>query len=194
LYTSIPHNFIRDMLTEQKNRLQEKTPYRLIIILNGLAWSRSSLFYNVLDTVYYIVGSGTSVYKQVIGIYIDTNCAFLVTDLFVYCCERDFMLSLSIEHQDDVITAFNYISRYIDDLLNIENNHLPSWDTIYADELKLFKANSSEKQTNFLDLILSIDNGFVTINGLVIFWKHELNVGTIILSVHNEDHSVRIKV
>ena len=35
--------------------------------------------------------------------------------------ERDFMKSLSRENQADIIEAFNSTSRYLDDLLNIDN-------------------------------------------------------------------------
>ena len=50
-----------------------------------------------------------------------TNCAPLVADLFLFCYERDFMKSLSRENQADIIEAFNSTSRYLDDLLNIDN-------------------------------------------------------------------------
>ncbi len=60
---------------------------------------------------------GTFIYKQEIGIPMGTNCAPLVADLFLYCYERDFMLSLSAEHQDDIITAFNNTSRYLGTLM-----------------------------------------------------------------------------
>ena len=67
------------------------------------------------------------------------------------------MLSLSTEHHDDIITAFNNTSRYLDDLSNIDNNHFPSLvNKIYPDELQLNKANTSDKQANFFDLNLSI--------------------------------------
>ena len=36
----------------------------------------------------------------------DTNCAPLVADLFLFCYERDFMMSLSDDKQADVIDAF----------------------------------------------------------------------------------------
>ena len=36
-----------------------------------------------------------------------TNCAPLVADLFLFCYERDFMMSLSDDKQADVIDAFN---------------------------------------------------------------------------------------
>ena len=50
-----------------------------------------------------------------------TNCAPLVADLFSFCYERDFMLSLSDNNQADVVEAFNSTSRYLDDLLYIDN-------------------------------------------------------------------------
>ena len=49
-----------------------------------------------------------------------TNCAPLVADLFLFCYERDFMMSLSDDKQADVIDAFNITSRYLDDILNIK--------------------------------------------------------------------------
>ena len=55
-----------------------------------------------------------------------TNCAPLVADLFLFCYEKDFMLSLSELTQSDVIEAFNSTSRYLDDLLNIDNNFFDS--------------------------------------------------------------------
>ena len=36
-----------------------------------------------------------------------TKCAPLIADLFSFCYERDFMLSLSEDNQSDVIEAFN---------------------------------------------------------------------------------------
>ena len=50
-----------------------------------------------------------------------TNCVPLVADLFLLFYERDFMLSLSDANQSEVIEAFNSTSRYLDDLLNIDN-------------------------------------------------------------------------
>ena len=37
------------------------------------------------------------------------------------CYERDFMMSLSDDKQADVIDAFNTTSRYLDNILNINN-------------------------------------------------------------------------
>ena len=49
------------------------------------------------------------------GILMGTSCAPLVADLFLFCYERDFMLSLSDNNQTGVIEAFNSTSRYLDD-------------------------------------------------------------------------------
>ena len=51
-----------------------------------------------------------------------TNCAPLVADLFFFCYERDFMVAFSDDNQSEVIEAFNSTSRYLDDLLKIDNN------------------------------------------------------------------------
>ena len=57
-----------------------------------------------------------------------TNCAPLVADLFWFCYERYFMLSLSDNYQTHIIEAFNSTSRYLDDLLNIDNPYtLNKW-------------------------------------------------------------------
>ena len=50
-----------------------------------------------------------------------TNCAPLVSDLFLFCYERDFMMYLSDDEHADIIYAFNTTSRYLDDILNINN-------------------------------------------------------------------------
>ena len=43
----------------------------------------------------------------------DTNCAPLVADLFLFCYERYFMVSLSDNNQAGVVEAFNSTSRYL---------------------------------------------------------------------------------
>ena len=92
-----------------------------------------------------------------------TNCAPLVADLFLFCYERDFMKSLSCENQADIIEAFNSTSRYLDDLLNIDNIYFDQMvDRIYPTELQLNRTNSSDTEAPFLDLNLCISNGTVS--------------------------------
>ena len=92
-----------------------------------------------------------------------TNCAPLVPDLFLFCYERDFMKYLSSDNQADVIKAFNSTSQYLDDLLNIDNPYFEGMvNQIYPSELQLNRANASDTEAPFLDLHLSISNGFVS--------------------------------
>ena len=69
-----------------------------------------------------------------------TNCAPLVADLFLFCYERDFMTSLSDVKQAEIIEAFKSTSRYLDDLLNIDNPYFEGMvNRIYPPELQLNK-------------------------------------------------------
>ena len=61
-----------------------------------------------------------------------TSCAPLVADLSLFCYERDFMMSLSDDKQGDIIDAFNTTSRYLDDILNINNVFLTIWLVKYT--------------------------------------------------------------
>ena len=73
------------------------------------------------------------------------------------------MKSLSRENQADIIEAFNSTSRYLDDLLNIDNIYFDQMvDRIYPTELQLKRANSSDTEAPFLDLNLCISNGTVS--------------------------------
>ena len=74
------------------------------------------------------------------------------------------MKSLSPENQADIIEVFNSTSRYLDNLLNIDNIYFEQMvNRIYPAELQLNKANSSDTEAPFLDLNLSISNGTVFI-------------------------------
>ena len=92
-----------------------------------------------------------------------TDCAPLVVDLFMFCYEKDFMMSLSDDKQADVINSFNTTSRYLDDILNINNVYFDNMvSQIYHSELQLNKANTSDTEPAFLDLHLSISKDIVS--------------------------------
>ena len=82
-----------------------------------------------------------------------TNCAPLVANLFLFCYERDFMMSLADDKQADVIDAFNTTSRssrYSDVILNINNVYFVNMVIqIYPSELQLNKSNSSDTEATF---------------------------------------------
>ena len=74
-----------------------------------------------------------------------------------------FVVFLTKEKRYDLIDAFNSTSRYLDDLLNIDNIHFEHMvHRIYPAELQLNKANASDTEAAFLDLNLSIHNDIVS--------------------------------
>ena len=148
LYTALPHNLIKNKLEDLFERiLKEKvlfilhvmtgmlfSPLMLLNIIYGLFQKVCEALTFLLDNIY--IRFGSKLYRQIVGIPMDTNCAPLVADLFLFCYERDFMLSLSDDNQSEVIEAFNSTSRYLDDLLNIDNTFFDSMvNHIYPSEL-----------------------------------------------------------
>ena len=90
------------------------------------------------------------------------NCAPFVADLFLFCYERDFMLSLSEDNLSDVIEAFSSTSPYLYNLLHMDNNLSDSMvNRSYPSDLQLNKANVSDTEALFLELHVSISDGFV---------------------------------
>ena len=62
-------------------------------------------------------------------------------------------MSLSDNTQTDIIEAFNSTSRYLDDLLNIDNLYFEHMvGQIYPIELQLNKANSADTEAQFFEL------------------------------------------
>ena len=106
-----------------------------------------------------------------------TNCAPFVADLFLFCYERDFMMSLSDDKQAGVIEAFNTTSRYLDDILNINYVYFDTMvSQIYPSKLQLNKANTSDTKAAFLEPICQ----FLMILFLP---KFMINVTTLILKL-----------
>ena len=68
---------------------------------------------NLLDNIY--IRFGSKLYRQNVGIPMGTNCAPLLLTCF---CS-----AMRIAKRYDLIDAFNSTSRYLDDLLNIDNIH-----------------------------------------------------------------------
>ena len=74
----------------------------------------------------------------------------LIADLLLFCCERDFLISLSDNKQADIIDTFNTTSRYLDTILNI-NKYFCDYmvSQIYPAELQLNKANTFDTEDSF---------------------------------------------
>ena len=183
LYTTLPHN-IKDKLIDLIERTfqGEGSHYLACNDKNAFctsekpkkhhAWSCQ----NVCDALSFLLDNtfirfGTKLYRQVVGIPMGTNCPPLVAYLFLFCYEKDFMMSLSDDKQADAIDAFNATSRYLNYILNINNVYLDNMvSQIYPSELQLNKANASDTEAAFLDLHLSISNDIISTK---IYDKHD---------------------
>ena len=72
-------------------------------------------------------------------------------------------MSLSDEKQADIIDACNTTSRYLGDILNINNVYFDKMvSQIYHSELQLNRVNTSDTEAAFSDLHLSISNDIVS--------------------------------
>ena len=63
----------------------------------------------LLDNIY--IRFGTKLYRHIVGFPNGTNCAPLVADLFLFCYERDFMMSLSDVKPAEITEAFKSTTR-----------------------------------------------------------------------------------
>ena len=97
----------------------------------------------ILDNIY--IRFATLLYRQMVGIPMGTNCAPLVVDLFLFCKERDFTMSLSDDKQADIIVVFTSKFRYLYDLLNTGSPYFEGIvKQIYPSELQLNIADASD--------------------------------------------------
>ena len=149
LYTTLPHNSIKykciDLIEITFNR--EGSPYLACNDRNAFLLQKTTKKYhacschNVCDALTFLLGKffnqfGTKLYRQVVGIPIDTNCAPLVADVLMFGYERDLMMSLSDDKQADIMNAYYTTSRHLDDILNINNVYFDTTiSQIYPSEL-----------------------------------------------------------
>ena len=127
LNTTLPHNLKINLLILLKEPSREKALLTLHVMTEMHFYFRKPKKYHawscqsVCDALTFLLDNifvrfGNKLCRQVVGIPMDTNCAPLVADLFLFCYERDFMMSLSDDKQADVIDAFNTTSRYLDNI------------------------------------------------------------------------------
>ena len=155
LYTTSPHNLIKDKLIDLIERTLTRLTSHVMTEMHFFTSEKPKEYHawscqNACDAQTFLLDNifirfGTKLYRQVVEIPMGTNCVPLVADLFLFCYERDFMMSLSDDKQSDVIDAFNTTSRYLDDNLNINNVYFDNMASqIYPSELQLNKANASD--------------------------------------------------
>jgi hypothetical protein len=116
----------------------------------------------LVDNIYVVFGD--QVFQQSVGIPMDTYCAPLLTDLFLYSSEAEFVQKLLWDNNKQLTVSFNHTFRCIDDVLSINNHNCHNYiHLIYPDELEINDTTESDKSASYLDILLSIDsNGRLT--------------------------------
>ena len=174
LYTTLPHILIKKKFTHLIKWAFKKSECEYICSNSFRSFFSSNKQKNYVnwtcfDTIYALeflldnifVRFGDSVYRQIIGIPMGTNCAPLIADLFLYCYELQFMTKISKDpSKQHLINKFNNTFRYLDDILALNNDDFSMYiKEIYPVELTLNKANTNNDHCPFLDLDIYIING-----------------------------------
>ena len=98
-------------------------------------------------------------YRQCVGIPMGTDCAPLLANLFLFYYEYKYMKNL-IKNNIILAKKFNNTTRYIDDLLTLNNNQFDAAiKDIYPQKLQLKKTTECATALSYLDVLITIDNG-----------------------------------
>ena len=97
--------------------------------------------------------------QPIVGIPMGINCASLVADLILYYYERDFMSNLQKSKRFDLLTSSTIpldILTIYSPLIALKLLSIFLIYIVYPRELQLDKANTSNKETSFLDLNIKV--------------------------------------
>ena len=115
----------------------------------------------LIDNTFVTVGD--TVFKQIIGIPMGTDCAPYLANLFLFAYEFDFLNAILKEKDFTTLHKFKKCHRYIDDLLAVNNDgELEKFkERIYPPELKLTTEDKSNQEVTYLDLQLKIEKSTI---------------------------------
>ena len=89
---------------------------------------------------------GGRVFQQTVCIYMGTNCAPILADVFRYSYEADFIQGLLKKNEKKLAQSFNFTFRYIDDVLSLNNSRIGD----FADCIK--DTTDTDRSASYLDL------------------------------------------
>ncbi len=121
----------------------------------------------LLDNIY--VTFGDQVFRQVIGIPMGTDCAPFLANLFLYSYEYKWIDKQKKLNDWHVLKHFRSCSRYIDDLLVINNADQMNkyMSDIYPKELILVPDDTDGTSCPFLDLQVTITDSIISTSKLI---------------------------
>lgn len=175
LYTTLPHDKLKTRLKEIINKAfncKNGNSYKFVVLgYNSTYFSTNeqtdktcyneeqviSMLEFLLDNIF--VTFGGTLFQQVIGIPMGTNCAPLLADLFLYSYESEFLQNLVKDKKIKEARSFNFTYRYIDDVLSINNPKFGEWlPFIYPPELEIKETTDTASSASFLDIYLEFDD------------------------------------
>ena len=99
------------------------------------------------------------VFQQTVSIPLDTNCAPLLVDFFLYSYEADFIHGLLKTNDKKLARSFNFTFRNIDEVISLNNSRLGYFvDRIYPTELEIKDVTDTDGSASYLDLHFVIDS------------------------------------
>jgi len=110
------------------------------------------------------VTCGNTIYKQLIGIPMGTNCAPVLANLFLYAYESAYITRVESEKGVEVARQFQMTFRLIDDVLSVDNvamtdavkNHSEAGG-MYPPELTLNTTSVAPSEVEFLGMRIQTD-------------------------------------
>ena len=123
------------------NKIQKgKTCYSEQQVINMLEF--------LIDNI--IVSFGGTLFQQVVGIPMGTNCAPLLADLLLYSYESEFLQKLVKDKKIHEARDFNFTYRYIDDVLSINYSRFAEFlPLIYPPELEVKETTDTASSASF---------------------------------------------
>ena len=176
LYTSIPHDKLKDQLKEFVTQLFQKKEKNFIISSYHKAYmsenksKRSSdvsftkeelikAIEMIVDNSYVLYKN--CIYRQVIGIPTGTSCAPHLANIFLFMYESQYIKGLIISGRVREAALLSQIFRYQDDAIVFNDNGLfgEIWKDIYPEELLLLNTNINRTNVHYLDLNIFLHSG-----------------------------------
>ena len=102
---------------------------------------------------------GERVLQQTVGIPMETNCAPLLADLFLYWYGADCMQGLLKKDEKKLARSFNFTFRFIDNVLSLNNYRFGDFvNRIYPIELEIKDSTYTDRSASYLDTHIEFDS------------------------------------
>ena len=93
---------------------------------------------------------GGNVFQQIVDIQMGTKCTPLLSDIFLYSYEAEFIQSLLSAGKNQLVSQFDFTYRHIDDVLSINNPDFQNYlGQMYPAELDIKDMTESNTSVSY---------------------------------------------